>query len=66
MSTLDTSTEQAEQKVEWNEFQTVHWHDVPHRLRDPLPPPQTPLGCRWVRDEAGDHRLISVWSRRPR
>jgi hypothetical protein len=70
MSTLDTSTEQTVewddfQTVDCDDFQTVSWDDTPHRLRDPLPPRHTPLECRWVRDEAGDGHLISVWCRRP-
>jgi hypothetical protein len=63
MSTVDTSTEQT---VEWDELQTVDWDDVPHRLRDPWPFWSTQLRCEWVRDEANDERLISVWYRGPR
>jgi hypothetical protein len=63
MSTLDTTTEQA---VDCDGLETVDWDDIRHRLWDPWPSPHTPLECRWVRDEASDGRLISVWYSRPR
>ena len=63
MSTVETSTEQT---GESDEFQTVDRDDVPQRLRVSPPFWSTPLKCGWVREEADDEGLISVWYRRPR